>query len=113
MFLTGFFCIFLNVFLHVFLPLASWSSPVKNLHVKGTLQTLQLTANMLLFKYFLLIASEKNNYDSRDISRIKSDDLFVVQFLNAKEGNVDKAYKIMVRLQCLKVKYSKCLLMPS
>lgn len=45
----------------------------------------------------MLTGSEKNYYDPRDISRIKSDDFFVVQFLNAKEGNVDKAHKIMVR----------------
>ncbi|XP_028404635.1 motile sperm domain-containing protein 2-like [Dendronephthya gigantea] len=41
-------------------------------------------------------SSEKNYYDSRDISRVKSDDFFVVQFLNGKEGNIDKAFKIMV-----------------
>lgn len=42
-------------------------------------------------------SSEKNYYDTRDISRVKSDDQFVLQFLNGvKEGNVDKAHKVMI-----------------
>ena len=45
---------------------------------------------------FSFSASDKNYYDPRDISRVKSDDYFVVQFINAKEGNIDKAHKIMV-----------------
>ena len=46
--------------------------------------------------FFSFSASDKNYYDPRDISRVKSDDYFVEQFINAKEGNVDKAHKIMV-----------------
>ena len=45
---------------------------------------------------FSFSSSDKNYYDPRDISRVKSDDYFVEQFINAKEGNVDKAHKIMV-----------------
>ncbi|CAB4030515.1 motile sperm domain-containing 2 [Paramuricea clavata] len=41
-------------------------------------------------------ASDKNYYDSRDISRVKSDDLFVQQFLVGRDGNVDKAQKLMM-----------------
>ena len=41
-------------------------------------------------------ASDKNYYDSRDISRVKSDDEFVHQFLAARDGNVGKAHKLMV-----------------
>lgn len=40
-------------------------------------------------------ASDKNYYDSRDISRVKSDDIFVQQYLAGRDGNVDKAYKMM------------------
>ena len=47
-----------------------------------------------MFLYY--IASDKNYYDSRDISRVKSDDLFVLQFLNGREGNMNKALKAMV-----------------
>jgi hypothetical protein len=46
--------------------------------------------------YYSNLASDQKNYDARDISRVKSDDYFVVQFINAKEGNVDKAHKTMV-----------------
>ncbi|XP_028401153.1 motile sperm domain-containing protein 2-like isoform X1 [Dendronephthya gigantea] len=41
-------------------------------------------------------ASEPSCYDARDISRVKSDDLFVQQYLVGQDGNVDKAFKLMV-----------------
>lgn len=50
----------------------------------------------------MLLASDKNYYDSRDIARVKSDDLFVQQYLAARDGNVDKAHKIMVLVWSLK-----------
>lgn len=39
---------------------------------------------------------DKDCYDLRDILRLKSDDQFVLQFLNGWEGNVDKAHKAMI-----------------
>ena len=41
-------------------------------------------------------ASDKNHFDARDVSRVKTDDYFVVQFINAKQGNIEKAHKLMV-----------------
>ena len=56
------------------------------------------TRNFTGFSFLFVSASDKNYYDSRDISRVKTDDLFVLQYLNGKKGNVDKALKIMVSM---------------
>ncbi|XP_028406093.1 motile sperm domain-containing protein 2-like [Dendronephthya gigantea] len=40
-------------------------------------------------------SSDKNHFDARDISRVKTDDYFVVQFINPKQGNIEKAHKLM------------------
>lgn len=43
---------------------------------------------------------DKDLYDPQDISRVESDDQFVLQFLNGRQGNLDKAQEAMI--ECLK-----------
>ena len=47
---------------------------------------------------YSILASEQLNCDTRDISRVKSDDLFVQQYLVGQDGDVDKAFKLMVNI---------------